>query len=290
MLALIAVLATLSAPADSGYTAAILAARAEREARLRSDDGWLVVAGLYWLAPGANTFGTGRANDLILPAGSAPAHCGRFILAGDSVLVEIDPGVPATADGMPVTRFALRSDAEGKPDVLALNDLRCFVIKRTKGHAIRLRDLNAPARKEFHGLDHYPVDASWRITARFVPYDPPKPILIPSVVGTVDTMLAPGYVEFERDGATHRLDPVRESAADELFFIFKDATSGEETYPPGRFLYTDLPADGAVVLDFNRAVNPPCAYTAFATCPLPPPENALALAVTAGEKMVPGHR
>jgi uncharacterized protein (DUF1684 family) len=205
-------------------------------------------------------------------------------------VVEIDPGVPVTTDGKAVTTMTLRGDAEGRPDILALNDLRFFVIQRTKGHAIRLRDLNAPARKEFPGLDHYPVDASWRITARFVPYDPPKRIPIPSVVGTVDTMLAPGYVEFERDDKTHRLDPVSESPADpELFFIFKDATSGGETYPPGRFLYTDPPAAGTVVLDFNRAVNPPCAYTAFATCPLPPPQNALALAVTAGEKMVPGH-
>ena len=281
--------APASAPADTAYVNAIEAERVARETRLRSDDGWLAVAGLYWLAPGASTFGADRANDVILPAGSAPPRAGRFILTGDSVRVEIEPGVEVTLGGRPVTSAALRSDADGPSDVLVLRDLRLSVIKRTKGYAIRLRDLNAPARREFGGLAHYQVDASWRITARFVPYDPPKRVPIPSVIGTVDTLSAPGYVEFEREGRTHRLDPASESAGEDLFFIFKDATSGDTTYPPGRFLYADPPVDGVVILDFNRAVNPPCAYTAFATCPLPPPQNALAVAVTAGEKMVPGH-
>jgi len=295
VVALFALLASLfgsghsvTAPADTAYASGIRAERVEREARLRSEGGWLAVAGLYWLAPGVNTFGTDRANDIVFPAGSAPARAGRFLLAGDSVRVEIEPGVQITSDGEPVTAMTLRSDAAGQPDVLALADLRFFAIKRTKGHAIRLRDLKAPARQEFRGLAYFPIDASWRIEARFVPYDPPKRVPIPSVIGTVDTLSAPGYVEFEREGRTHRLDPVSESGED-LFIIFKDATSGVETYPPGRFLYADPPADGAVILDFNRAVNPPCAYTAFATCPLPPPQNALALAVTAGEMMVPGH-
>lgn len=281
-------LAPAPAPADTAYVNAIQAERAARETRLRSEDGWLAVAGLYWLAPGASTFGADRANDMILPAGSAPARAGRFILAGDSVRVEIKPGVEATLDGQPVTSAVLASDVAGPPDVLVLRDLRLSVIKRTKGYAIRLRDPNAPARREFRGLAYYPVDASWRITARFVPYDPPKRVLIPSVIGTLDTLSAPGYVEFERAGLVCRLDPASESAGEELFFIFKDATSGDTTYPPGRFLYADPPENGVVILDFNRAVSPPCAYTAFATCPLPPPQNALAVAVTAGEKMVPG--
>lgn len=301
MVALFALLASLlgsgppaTAPADTAYVSAIHAERVEREARLRSDDGWLAVAGLYWLAPGVNTFGSDRANDVILPAGSAPARAGRFVLAGDSVRVEIEPGVEVTLGGeVPggerVSAMTLRSDDAGPPDVLVLADLRLSVIKRSRGYAIRLRDLNAPARKDFHGLAYYPVDPSWRIEARYVPYDPPKRVPIPSVIGTVDTLSAPGYVEFEREGRSYRLDPASESAGEDLFLIFKDATSGDGTYPPGRFLYADPPVDGVVILDFNRAVNPPCAYTAFATCPLPPPQNALALAVTAGEKMVPGH-
>ncbi len=322
MVALFALLASLfgsgpsaTAPADTAYVSAIHAERVEREARLRSDDGWLAVAGLYWLAPGVSTFGSDRANDVILPAGSAPARAGRFVLAGDSVRVEIEPGVEVMLGGgegpggkapggegpgaegpggkVPggerVSVMTLRSDDAGRPDVLVLADLRLSVIKRARGYAIRLRDLNAPARKDFHGLAYYPVDPSWRIEARYVLYDPPKRVPIPSVIGTVDTLSAPGYVEFEREGRSYRLDPASESAGEDLFLIFKDATSGDGTYPPGRFLYADPPVDGVVILDFNRAVNPPCAYTAFATCPLPPPQNALALAVTAGEKMVPGH-
>ncbi len=277
------------APVDSTYVATILAERTEREARLRADDGWLTVAGLHWFMPGENSCGTDRGNTIILPAGSAPAAVGRFILRGDSVGVEVLPGVPVTCDGRPVTQMTLRSDEEGRPDVLVLDQLRLFVIRRTRGLALRVRYLDAPARREFQGLDYFAVDPSWRIEARFVPYDPPRPIVIPSVIGTVDTVLAPGCVEFERGGETYRLDPASDSTADGLFFIFKDETSGVETYPPGRFLSTDPPAGGTVVLDFNRAVSPPCAYTEYATCPLPPLQNALALRIPAGEKLTPGH-
>ncbi len=292
LLILTVVSAAVAAPgaADSAYVAEILAWRAERAERLRADDGWLTVAGLAWLQPGDNSFGSERTNAVILPSGSAPPVAGRFVLAGDSVRVVVLRGVPVTCNGTPVVEMTLATDESGTPDVLVLNDLRFYVIKRTKGLGIRLRHLNAPARLNFRGLDYFPVDPSWRIEARFVPYDPPKPVPIPSVVGTVDTLLARGYVEFEREGTIHRLDPVTDSPEDdELFFIFKDATSGEETYPPGRFLSAGAPRDGRVVLDFNRAVNPPCAYTEYATCPLPPPQNALTVRVEAGERNVPGH-
>jgi len=275
---------------SSTYETEIRAWREQREARLKADDGWLTVAGIFWLRPGENRFGSERENAIVLPKGSAPGRAGSFFLAGDSVRVAVEPGVPLTCEGKPVQEMILKSDAEGQPDVLILNDLRLFVIKRSKGYAIRMRHLNAPARKNFTGIDYFPIDATWRIEARFVAYDPPKPVVVPNIIGTADTMLAPGYVEFVRGGRTVHLEPVIESVEDEeLFFIFKDETSAKETYPPGRFLYSDLPAAGKVILDFNRAYNPPCAFTDFATCPLPPPQNHIRIPVTAGEKRYGHH-
>jgi hypothetical protein len=198
----------------------------------------------------------------------------------------VNAGISVTHEGQPVRERALASDRDGKPTVLALDDLRLFVIHRTKGFAVRLRDLNAPARRSFGGIERYPIDPSWRIVGHLRAGGAPTSLVIPSVIGTVDTMPSPGAVEFERAGRTFALHPVVEdSASGELFFIFRDETTGEETYPGGRFLYADRPsAAGEVILDFNRAVSPPCAFTEFATCPLPPPINALRLRVTAGEK------
>lgn len=277
---------------SSAYEAEIQEWRTQRQARLTSDDGWLAVAGLFWLKSGENRFGSAPTNAIVLPAESVPPQAGTFTLdeVKGQVRVTAAPGVPLTCAGNPVREMVLKSDADGKPDVITLNDLRLFVIKRTKGYAIRMRHLNAPARKNFTGLDYFPIDTAWRIEGRFVSYDPPKPVLIANVVGTMDTMLAPGYVEFARDGREYRVEPMLESAeSEELFFIFKDETSAKETYPPGRFLYSDLPVEGRVVLDFNKAYNPPCAFTDFATCPLPPPQNHLRLRVTAGEKQYAGH-
>ncbi len=257
----------------------------KRVERLKADNGWLSVAGLFWLRTGENRFGTAEDNDIVLPAGSAPAHAGRFVVTGDRVVFTPEPGAGIVVDGAPAEEMELRSDMDGDPQVLELGDLRMFLIQRTKGPAIRLRDLNAPARRAFSGIECYPPDPAWRVEARFVPYDPPKPVEIADVTGGVDTMMAPGYAEFAVDGRTVRLEPVVSSMDyEDLFFIFRDATSGTETYPPGRFLYTGLPVDGRLTIDFNRAYNPPCAFTDYATCPLPPPENTLPVAIRAGEK------
>ena len=265
--------------------------RANRVSRLTADNGWLAVAGLYWLKPGVNRMGTGSDNDILLPPDSAPTVVGTVTLEADNrVTLDVLQNVAVTWTGQPVSRMTLTSDADGTPEVLALRDLRFFLIKRARGLALRLRDLNAPGRRAFSGIESFPIDASWRCQARFVPYDPPRPVEIASVIGTVDTMLSPGYAEFTRDGQAWRLDAILESPTDtEYFFIFKDGTSGDETYAPGRFLYSDLPMEGRLVLDFNRAYNPPCAFTDFATCPLPPPQNALTLRVTAGEKKYGHH-
>ncbi len=271
------------------YEAEIQEWRAQRQKRLTADDGWLTVAGLFWLHPGENRFGSAPENPVHFPEGSAPGVAGVFILdeAAGKVTVKPEPGIPIMCTGWPVKEeMVLKSDADaGGPDVLALKDLRFFLIKRSKGYGIRMRNLNAPARKSFTGLDYFPIDAGWRIQATFKPYKTPKPIPIANIVGTVDTMQSPGYVEFKREGKKYRVEPVLESPEDkELFFIFRDETSGVETYPPGRFLYSDLPVGKKVILDFNKAYNPPCAFTEFATCPLPPLQNHLQLRVTAGEK------
>src|SRR6516162_5455203 len=156
-----------------------------------------------------------------------------------------------------------------------------FVIQRANRFGIRLKDKNSATRKAFSGLKYFPVQEQYRVEARFLPYDPPKKIAVPNILGDTEEEPSPGYVEFTLSGQKCRLDPV--SAGDELFFIFRDLTSGKETYPSGRFLYTDMPKNGEVVLDFNKAVNPPCAFTPFATCPLPPKQNHLPIRIEAGE-------
>jgi uncharacterized protein (DUF1684 family)/dienelactone hydrolase len=277
--------ASAATDADRAWRSDIADWQKRRAVRLTADDGWLTVAGLFWLEPGLNRMGAAEDNAIRLPAGSAPARAGSFLLENGRVSVESLPGVPLTSGGKPVKRMTLRADAdEGGPDTLALGELRMTVIRRSKGLAIRLRDLAAPARREFAGIACFDVDPAWRIRATWVPYDPPKPVEIPNIIGSVDTMMAPGRAEFEKDGRRYSLEPVLEEGDSDLFFIFQDETSGRTTYPPGRFLYSAPPADGMVTLDFNRAYNPPCAFTPWATCPLPPPQNRLALAVTAGEK------
>ncbi|HEX7878280.1 MAG TPA: alpha/beta fold hydrolase [Candidatus Eisenbacteria bacterium] len=270
---------------DQAWRSELAEWQTRRAARLTADDGWLTVAGLFWLEPGLNRMGTAEDNAIRLPEGSAPPRAGSFLLENGVVSVESLPGVPLMNQGKPIERMTLRADADGSPDTLALGDLRMIVIRRSKGLAIRLRDLSAEARRNFAGIECFPPDPAWRIEARWVPYDPPKPVEIPNIIGSIDTMMAPGRAEFEKDGRAYSLEPVLEEGDTDLFYIFKDGTSGKTTYPPGRFLYSGAPVDGKVTLDFNRAYNPPCAFTAWATCPLPPRQNELSLDVTAGEKL-----
>lgn len=255
-----------------------------REARLRSDGGWLTVAGLFWLEPGENPFGSDPRARVLLPAHSAPARAGVLRVAGGKVTVEAAPGVPLTAAGKPVTRMDLKSDLTGAPDVLELGQLRFFVIERNGKLAIRLRDLQSPKRKTFAGLRFFPVRQDYRVTARFLPHPAPKKIRVPNVLGYAEELVSPGQVVFQLQGKELRLEPVYEvPGATELFYIFRDKTAGKETYGAGRFLYSELPRDGQVVLDFNKAYTPPCAFTRFATCPLPPPQNRLPVRIEAGE-------
>ena len=276
-------------PATNAYRDSVETWRAEREAKLRAEDGWLAVAGLFWLREGPNLLGTGADNDVVLPAGSAPVRAGTLTLHGGQVALRLEPGVPASVAGQTVVERVLRPDTDGQPDVLALGRLRINVIARSGRYGLRVKDPDNPRRRAFTGLRWYAVDDGYRVRGRFVPAAASRTLAVPNVLGQVLEMPSPGHVEFTLDGRALRLDPVLEDGSPDLFFIFRDTTAGKETYPAGRFLYAAPPEAGVVTLDFNKAYSPPCAYTDFATCPLPPPENRLPVAIRAGEKKPDHH-
>jgi uncharacterized protein (DUF1684 family) len=271
--------------AETAYEAEIRKWREAREARLKSEEGWLAVAGLFWLEQGANRFGTAAGNQIVLPEGSAPPLAGVFEHHAGKTTVRIEPGVVVTTKGAAVTSKELTADTAGEPDVLVLGRLTMHVIERGGRYGIRLKDKESLQRKSFAGLQWFPVKDSYRFTARFVPYDPPRSVPVPNVLGQVTEMPSPGHAVFEVGGKQVGLDAVLEEPdAKELFFIFRDLTTGKETYGAGRFLYSEMEKDGTVVLDFNKAYSPPCAYTPYATCPLPPKQNRLSVRIEAGEK------
>jgi uncharacterized protein len=267
---------------DSAYRTGIEHWRQQHEAELRADDGWLTVVGLSWLKRGTNSVGSRRNNDIVLPP-AAPAKVGVFGFDGARVTFEPADGAGVKVNGRTLARAEMRWDRT--PDVATVGSITMFVIQRGDRCGIRVKDTNSDARRAFTGLRWFPVDERYRIVARFVPYEPPKKVAISNVLGDQQQMTCPGYAAFVLGGREYRLEPVVESPGTrELFFIFRDATSGTETYPAGRFLYTPLPQNGQVVIDFNRAENPPCAFTAFATCPLPPQQNWLPVRIPAGEQ------
>jgi uncharacterized protein (DUF1684 family) len=291
-LVLVALLASAPAarPVDPDYVHEIDGWRAKREEGLRAPDGWLAVVALHWLREGTSTIGSAKGSDVLLPL-SAPPRVGTLDFTKGRTVIHVAPGVVVTSKGKPVTDLELHSDHDGaKPDVLAIGPVSMYVIERGGRYALRVKDADSARRRSFQGLDWYPVRETYRIQARFTPYDPPKKIPIANVLGTVEPMPSPGYVTFQMGGRELRLDPVLEEPdAKELFFIFKDTTAGKDTYPAGRFLYSEMPKDGRVVLDFNKAYSPPCAFTSFATCPLPPRQNRLDVRIEAGEKKPAGH-
>ena len=277
----------------------VLQWRNERVTSLRKPDGWLSLAGLFWLDQGENRFGTAVSNKIRFPEKRGPEKMGSFYLEGGKVRIRVNGGVPVTSDGKPVTEMELKTDeGGGDPTVLKLGSLTWYVIKRADRFAVRIKDRESPGLKRFQGIRYYPIEESWRIVATFEPYVPPQQIKVPNITGQVYDETSPGALVFEKDGKTYRLDPVLEEGSDELFVIFGDATNGRDTYGGGRFLYTAKPGpDNKVLLDFNRAYNPPCAFTPWATCPLPPSQNKLPIAVLAGERSYgdkgvsgPGHQ
>ncbi len=255
---------------------------------LTSDDGWLSLVGLYWLKEGKNPVGSSKNNEVVLSA-KAPAQLGVFVRNGEKVTLELTRGVTLLKGDELFTGGEVRSDASGEPDVLRLGTLRLLVIKRGDRIGIRVKDSDAEARRDFHAIAMYPANAKWRIEARFEPAHGSRTLAVPNVLGTIEQMSSPGTAVFTVDGKEYRLDPVVEPGENQLFFIFGDETNKTETYGSGRFLYTDMPRNGRVTLDFNRAYNPPCAFSAYATCPLPPRQNKLALRIEAGEKRYGKH-
>jgi uncharacterized protein (DUF1684 family) len=260
----------------------------KRVESLTSDDGWLTLVGLHWLKEGNNRFGSSADNEFVFPAGT-PARIGTFTLKGGKVTLAAEPGVSLTRAGQPFTGGELRDDASGTPDVLSVGTLRFFVIRRGERIGLRVKDSKAEARKNFHGIPTWPVSAAWRIEGRFEPTTTPRKLSVPTVLGTVEEMDSPGTAVFTVNGQEYRLDVSQEPGDSQLFIVFADLTNRTETYGAGRFLYADPPKDGKVVLDFNRAYNPPCAFSPYATCPLPPPQNRLKLRVEAGEKRYGDH-
>ena len=266
------------------YRADVEQFRHALEARLTSDTGWLTIAGLSFLTKPETTFGSAPGNDIVLP-GATPARVGTFVLANDGgISVRLTPGLQVhLLDGRPFAGGEIKTDGDGPPDRLVLGDVQVWVHKSGDRDAIRIRDRNNPLRKTFGGMKWYPIDESYRVEATFDRYDTPKQLKVPNLLGDVDTMPAPGEVSFTLNGTPLRMVAVEDG--EELWFIFRDLTSGDTTYQAARFLYTPLPVDGKVVLDFNRAENPPCAYNQFTTCPLPPQQNRLQVRVEAGEQL-----
>lgn len=268
---------------DDAYRKAIEEWHQKRIERLTSNDGYLTFVGLFPLEEGTNRFGSAENNQIVFPA-KAPKRAGTIYLKNGKLEIAAMPGVEIRCDGKPVDKIPVVSDAEGPPSQFEMGSLRFHVIERAGELYLRVRDSDNAIRKSFHGIERFPVDPKWRIEARFEPYDPPKPLKVPNVLGYEFDTQCPGAIVFELDGQTCRLEPMA-TEGDEFFIVFRDETSGLETYGGGRFLYAHVPDDsGKMVLDFNKSYNPPCAFTPFATCPLPHKANILEVRIEAGEK------
>lgn len=268
-------------PAAS-YRVALDKYRQERVAELTAPNGWLAVQGLFWLHQGATIAGSDPAAEIRLPS-RAPKRLGVFTVVERLVTFVADAGEQVTVGGAAATSYTFDPKG-GEESAISFDGMSLFVIVRADRIGLRLLDPASEARKSFRGLRYFPLNAAYHVRAKFVGYPQLKEVPVPNVLGQLVPMESPGYVEFTLRGKRYRLEPVYETPKNEdLFFIFKDLTSRSQTYEAGRFLHTSLPANGVVDLDFNRAYNPPCAFTAFATCPLPVKENQLAIAIRAGE-------
>lgn len=245
---------------------------------------WLTLVGLFWLKEGANNFGSDASNSIILPESSTSAHAGAFTLHGGQVKLQMSWTSKAQVDGKPVTTAALQSDETENPTVVSLGSLRMHLIKRGSRLGIRVKDLNNPAAKSYTGPVFYPLNTAYRVTAKWLPAAGKQTVNVPDVLGDTTPVPIAGTAVFQLDGHEYRLTDIGGDASKGLFFVFNDLTKKTDTYPGGRFLETDPVKNGSVVIDFNYAYNPPCSVTPYATCPLAPPENRLAVSVPAGEK------
>lgn len=281
--------ATTSRPAATSSNAFALAEQAWRDQRrekLLTPDGWASLVGLHWITPGSHYLGSSPGNGIRLSMG--PAHLGMIDIEGAQVRFVPDKSAMLTLDGQPFPAAAeLRTDVDANgPSVIGFDEGKglATVIKRGDRYALRVKHADAPSRTGFIGLDYWPADPAWKIEGRFVPHAAGKTLEVANIIGGIDAMANPGVIEFQRDGKPYRIEALDEGEGT-LFLVFADRTNGHGSYGAGRFIDAPMPdAAGHVLIDFNQARNPPCAFTAFATCPLPPPENRLDLAVPAGEK------
>jgi len=272
---------------NADYVKQIETWRAQRVERLKAPNGWLSLIGLHWLKDGANSVGSAKDNDVVLAKG--PAHLGTVAVKDGKATITLDAKAGATIDGKQAKSAELLDDSHENPTTVAFGTASFYLVDRSGKKGLRVKDSAAETRMHFLGIDNYPIDPSWRVEAKWEAFSPAHSLDIPTVLGTVDKMPVPGKAVFTRGGKTYELLPVLEEPdAKEVWFIFADRSSGKETYGSGRFLYADMPKDGKIVIDFNKAYNPPCAFTPYATCPLAPPENRLDLNVTAGEKKYRG--
>lgn len=280
--------AVAATPTRAEETQQIQQWRSERVERLQKPDGWLSLVGLHWIEPGTHKVGSRKDNDIQLNAG--PAHIGALTLKDGKATLLLDPRSEALIDGKAVTGpVELKPDSNDKPTAVSFNhgDSGFQLIERSGRYALRVKDAQAKTRTGFLGLEYFDIDPVWRFLARFEAHPPGKTIDIATVINTVEPMKNPGAVVFEKDGRTYRLEAVDEGDG-QLFLIFADHTNKKTTYGAGRFLYADPPKNGMTVVDFNKSYNPPCVFTHYATCPLPPPENRLDMTINAGEKKYAG--
>lgn len=274
--------------ADPNYVKEINEWDAKRVNRLKADDGWLNLAGRFWLKQGESTFGSAKDNDLIVESESFPQHAGTFLFVDSTVTFKANNDVRALFNGNSVEEIKLIDDQKKDITVLQIGSIKLNLIVRDTLYGIRFRDLNSELVKSFKGIERFPIDESWKLNAQFEAYNPPKEIVVPNVLGQISKEKSPGAVVFEREGKTYRIDAVDEGDGN-LFLIIADETTGDETYGGGRFMYVNKPdSTGTIILDFNKAFNPPCVFTKYATCPLPPLQNYLKLRIEAGEKVY-GH-
>lgn len=278
---------------SADYLEAHEAWRRSRVEGLTAADGWLATVGLYWLDEGSWRFGTGEDNDIVLPRAPSlegePETLGVLYIRASRVTLEPASGASLTVDGEPFETMPLASDASETPTVVSVGSYRLHIIDRGGHLGLRLRDEEAPARQSLQEIETYPLVESFVLEGRFEPYEAPRNIPVPNITDFEYDDVSPGEIVLEIDGEEHRFRALGDSSDDELFLIVGDATNGKETYGGGRYVYTAPPdAEGRVIADFNRLYNPPCVFTSWATCPLPPPENVVDVPIRAGEKIYRG--
>jgi len=281
-----AIVAGTGIAATTAYPDEIKTWREQRTERLTAPEGWLSLVGLHWLDKGTHSIGSAADNDIVLSIG--PPKLGSVTLDGAIVTLALAEGVEASIGDTAARTAPLVADSSGSPTVVRIGQTSFSLIERSGRYGLRVRDPQAKSRSGFVGIDYFEIDPAWRFEARFEAHPAGRTIDIVNVLDMLEPTKNPGVVVFEKNGKQYRLEALDDTGDGQLFLIFADRTNGKTTYGPGRFLYAPPPVDGKTVVDFNRAYNPPCAFSAYSTCPLPPPENRLDVAVQAGEKKYAG--